>query len=114
MIKSGQNSGRTGMNLLVKISRIESLLKRIKVTENGCWEWQGYVNSYTGYASVDIRQRPTRITVYLHRLFAELANGKLDEKAVIDHICENKPCCNPRHLYVSDAKKNHWVNKKRK
>lgn len=58
-----------------------------------CWEWQGtrHPSGY-GQLSVDGRHR------YTHRLAWELFRGPIPEGLHIDHLCENKSCCNPAHL----------------
>jgi len=36
--------------------------------------------------------------VALHRLVYALEHGAIPNKGVIDHMCNHKGCCNPRHL----------------
>lgn len=58
-----------------------------------CWEWQGgRLPSGYGRLSVDNERR------YTHRLAWELFRGPIPDGLFIDHLCENKRCCNPEHL----------------
>ena len=35
---------------------------------------------------------------YAHRLAYEMLIGPIPDGLVIDHLCANKPCCNPYHM----------------
>lgn len=64
----------------------------MKITESGCWEWQGYREPY-GYGQVRINKKLHKT----HRLAFELVYGYSPE--VVCHRCDNPPCCNPLHLF---------------
>lgn len=72
----------------------EHILKRIFVDElTGCWEFNGDPSSngymrcwYQGHRHMS------------HRLLFELATGRDIRKWELDHLCENRPCCNPNHM----------------
>jgi len=66
-----------------------------------CWAWTGCINS-RGYGCVRING-----TTYLsHRVAYELLVGPIDAGLQIDHLCENKRCCNPNHLEAVTRKTN--------
>jgi len=65
--------------------------ERLKETEQGCLEWQGYRNEL-GYGKVRIKGKLYKA----HRYAFELANGY--QPNVVRHTCDNPPCCNPVHL----------------
>lgn len=78
----------------------DKLLKRIDVGNNNCWNWTGAKNkSGYGYWTKGLHQPMWRV----HRLMWALTHNESmprTKKAfvVIDHICNNKLCCNPKHL----------------
>lgn len=66
---------------------------RINVTRRGCWEWTGEINR-NGYGRLwqEGRRWMTHIAVYVR------LKGEYDRSLVLDHKCENRACCNPKHL----------------
>lgn len=58
-----------------------------------CWLWRGPVNS-NGYGRLRWNERAT----YAHRIAYEIASGPIPDGLVIDHLCRQKNCVNPKHL----------------
>ncbi len=85
--------------------RRETLPERISrfVVEspNGCWEWNGS-RFKTGYGKMRIDGR----TVSVHRASYEAHVGPIPDGLQIDHLCRNRPCCNPAHLEPVTASEN--------
>lgn len=79
----------------------ENLLSRTTVTDNGCWEWQGFRDK-DGYGISSFKHRPARA----HRLAWQFARGPIPDGLVIDHLCRNKACCNPDHLEPVTVREN--------
>lgn len=69
------------------------MVPRILVTPSGCWEWQGELNR-NGYGRVWIDGK----RLMTHRVVYELVVGPIPEWLVLDHLCRNRPCCNPEHM----------------
>jgi len=68
------------------------IIKRIEITDK-CWIFNGDPSSngyqrcwYLGHRHM------------AHRLIYELATGKDIRKWQLDHLCENRACCNPNHM----------------
>lgn len=63
---------------------------------SGCWEWNGATNN-RGYG---VSSRGGR-AVLAHRLAYETWVGPIPKGMVVNHLCENKCCVNPKHLEVT-------------
>jgi hypothetical protein len=71
--------------------------------ENQCWNWlRGTRNGYGHFCS-------NYQGFYAHRVVWELFNNKEAPKGKqfhVMHSCNNKLCCNPKHLSIGTASKN--------
>jgi len=66
-----------------------------------CWIWTGYVHE-RGYGRVTINGERRKV----HRLSWLELRGEIPEGLTIDHLCEQKLCCNPWHMDVVPASVN--------
>ena len=71
-----------------------------------CWEWVGG-KTRDGYGLVGIQNSELvgKFTV-AHRLSWYLHNGPIPTDTLVCHRCDNPPCCNPDHLFLSDRSGN--------
>ena len=59
-----------------------------------CWEWTAS-RLPKGYGQFGVAKGHQ---VYAHRFAYELVVGPIPTGLHIDHLCNNKSCCNPAHL----------------
>lgn len=75
--------------------------------KNSCWIWQGNTSGKgngagRGYGRMKYRGESRAV----HRLAYVCWNGPITPSKVVDHMCNNRLCCNPRHLQLVTQKKN--------
>lgn len=68
---------------------------------NDCWPWTGAI-SKNGYGSFKLN----RVALTTSRVAWEAATGVSAGKNMVLHKCDNRPCCNPSHLYLGDVRQN--------
>jgi len=93
-----------------------NFLKKVAVNpENGCWEWKAYKNP-EGYGKVTLYHGEDGYSsYYTHRLVYQSLVGPIPEGMEIDHICENRSCCNPVHLrvltHLQNVQRGKWIKR---
>ena len=80
---------------------IKRFIKYLKITETGCWEWQGAIDKKDGYGYFTLGKLE-----YAHRSSYKLFKGEIEKGLQIDHLCRNRPCVNPDHLEPVTPKEN--------
>lgn len=81
---------------------LAKLKSKCKVTERGCWEWQGFKQPTTGYADMAYRGK----TIRIHRLAYMLVKGPIPDDLCVLHSCDVRHCCNPDHLRLGTISEN--------
>lgn len=81
---------------IIDLDRLPIFLSRVDYRgENGCWNWTAGKKSL-GYGEFQpFRKQNNRAT---HSIMWEIRNGAVPEGLVLDHLCRNTSCCNPKHL----------------
>lgn len=90
-------------------SLIDRLMERIKISDLGCWEWQGGLSH--GYGRIGNNNK----TYSTHRVAYEYYKGEIAAGLFVCHHCDNPKCCNPDHLFLGDQDANmkDMANKRR-
>ena len=70
--------------------------------DNGCWEWQGCVNT-DGYPKIG---RNYNSNIKGHRYVYEQVKGEIGPGLVVRHTCDNILCLNPDHLILGTPSDN--------
>lgn len=65
----------------------------VEDAESGCWIWKGSTRG--GYGRIKVAGMKI---VEAHRASYEHHVGKIPDGLVIDHLCRNRACMNPKHL----------------
>lgn len=88
---------------------IDRIFSRCVEDENGCMVWQGGTSGKIkkgvggrGYGRIRIQGK----TSATHRVIYTCFHGYIPSCLDIDHICNNKLCCNPNHLEAVSHKEN--------
>lgn len=68
---------------------------------NECWVFNGDPSS-NGYMRCWIKNR----RIPAHKAIWQIATGIKLRTRQLDHLCENRPCCNPNHMQPVTAKQN--------
>lgn len=82
--------------LAPKPTREERFWSLIKITDNGCWEWQGALAGGNGPG----KRYPQIGKTYMHRWSYERFVGPIPKGWLVCHKCDYPRCVNPNHLFV--------------
>lgn len=73
----------------------------VKIRTNECWEWSARRNP-NGYCYLLAGGKTTVVHKYVYKKMI----GEYGVGLVLDHLCRNRFCCNPKHLQPVTSREN--------
>lgn len=73
------------------------IMRRARLTPEGCWEWLGADNG-NGYGVMGWRLDGVNETRPAHRVSFAAFRGPIPEGAHLHHVCGMRRCVNPMHV----------------
>lgn len=86
---------------------LDRFAEKIALTDSGCVEWIGGLNS-VGYGQFWLGRTDLSETgkAYAHRWSYEYHVGPIPDGLHLDHLCRNRACINPDHLEPVSRREN--------
>jgi hypothetical protein len=89
----------------MSVLTFKNIASKISFEENGCWIWTG-AKMVDGYGCIRYKGK----TQLMHRLLYAWLIKPIpvghNPQYQLDHLCNNRLCCNPQHLQITTQRVN--------
>lgn len=86
-----------------KLERLKKNYNSLVIKKGGCWDWKGKFEK-SGYAKMSCRfELGAR---HAHKASYLIHIGQIPEGMQINHLCNNRECSNPTHIYAGTQQEN--------
>lgn len=83
------------------IPAVDRVLRTVKKTKRGCWIPDRFIMR-NGYTQVAVQGK----MLMSHRVVYEALVGPIPDGMVLDHLCRNRACVNPKHCEPVSMREN--------
>lgn len=73
------------------------------INESGCYICVSHAKNRNGYYKIKRYSKSIDLHVWIYKVF----NGRIEDKNIVRHTCNNRGCINPKHLITGTYRDNY-------